>query len=488
MSVIPRHRELNIIGRKYVWFTVSGLVILVAIIALFTRGLNFGIEFTGGTEMDAYCQPGTTLKQVRGVMDSFGYGEAKIQQVTNVEDTRFTVTVQGYDQSKNQQVKAALVDKDGIIDATFGDNRIEVLGDKDLKPQDIESVLIAQGYPAQSIEITQDEMTQFLIRTPEFEEGKNQQIEDALRGDAGAIFILEPLKVGPGWGSQVTRQAVIALAVFLVAILIYISLRFDFKMAICSIVALFHDVLVTVGVYSLVGREVNPATIIAVLTILGYSLYDTIVIFDRVKENTDQLTRQSRKTYSQTVNDSMNQVLARSINTSLTTLIPIVSILFFGGETLKAFAFALFVGVLAGTYSSIFVASPLLSMWKETEPKYRAYRERVERKRAREAKVREKKRKKREKAKAGPSGEPEAKPTAQKAEPAPQKPGPAPHKPVEKKPGAAKPKATAKKAPEARPKPKPKAKGGGGQKPKTSPKARTKGPGSGKKKKKKKKR
>jgi len=382
LRILPRRRYIDIVGRKYIWLSVAVAVVLIALMALFIKGLNFGIDFTGGTQLTIKCEDGTSTGDIRGVVGEFGYADAKIQQV--------------------------------------GDN-------------------------------------QFTIRTPRLEKEQVTQIEEALKKDAGMVKLEEEYDVGPGWGAQVSRQALIALLVFLVAILIYISLRFEFKMAICAIVALFHDVAVTVGVYALVGREVTPATVIAVLTILGYSLYDTIVIFDRVKENTDLLTRQSRKTYSQTVNDSLNQVMARSINTSLTTLIPILAIMLFGGETLKAFAFALFIGVIAGTYSSIFIASPLLAIWKENDPKYRAYRERVERKEARQSRA----------AQAVKSKPVDGKPAAKKKPPVDQA-----------APGA---------KPEPEDRPKTTSKKPAAKKPAGSAKSRTKGPGSGKKRKKKKK-
>ncbi|MBU4490124.1 MAG: protein translocase subunit SecF [Actinobacteria bacterium] len=394
MRILPRRRDIDIIGKKYIWFSLSGVIILVALVALFTRGLNFGIDFTGGTQFNIKCEDGTSISQVRDVMGEFGYGDAKIQLV---------------------------------------------------------------------------EDSSFIIKTPRLDKEQISLIEKALEKNAGMEKLEEVYDVGPGWGAQVSHQALIALLVFLVAILIYISLRFELKMAICAVIALFHDVVVTVGVYALVGREVTPATIIAVLTIMGYSLYDTIVIFDRVKENTGLLTRQSRKTYSQTVNDALNQVMARSINTSLTTLIPILAIMLFGGETLKAFAFALFIGVIAGTCSSIFIASPLLAAWKETDPKFRAYRERVERRDTR-------------KARAAKTGEAQA--TAGKAA-AGARSGTKPA--AKKKVDGARAAEVAKPEPAAKPKPKPAARKPAGQKPEGQAKSRTKGPGSGKKRKKKKK-
>lgn len=175
--------------------------------------------------------------------------------------------------------------------------------------------------------------------------------------------------IGPGWGRNVTNKAVLALILSIAAILLYVSLRFEYKMSVTAVIALVHDVLITLGVYALLGREVTPNTVAALLTILGYSLYDTIVVFHRIKENSQHLAKQ---TFMQMANDSINQVLVRSINTSLVALIPMLTLFIFGGETLKDFAFALLIGLFSGAYSSVAVASPIYAMWKEREPKYRA--------------------------------------------------------------------------------------------------------------------
>lgn len=177
--------------------------------------------------------------------------------------------------------------------------------------------------------------------------------------------------VGKGWGSYITQAALVALGLSIAALLIYIAIRFEFKMAVAAIIALIHDITITIGIYALLSREVTPNTIAALLTIMGYSLYDTIVVFRRVKENTSRIMRQ---TYAEMVNQSINQVLVRSLNTTLTTLLPVVTLLIIGGTTLKDFAFALFVGITSGTYSTIFVASPVLALWKEAEPHYRSLR------------------------------------------------------------------------------------------------------------------
>jgi adenine phosphoribosyltransferase len=160
--------------------------------------------------------------------------------------------------------------------------------------------------------------------------------------------------------------------VVLFAITLYITLRFEWKMAVGAMVAMVHDVLITAGVYALTGREVSPPTVIAILTILGFSLYDTVVIFDKVKENTESTALLGKDTYEGVANYSMNQVLMRSVNTSLVVILPILSLLLFGGATLKDFAFAMLIGVVTGAYSSIFIATPILVVLKEREPRYQA--------------------------------------------------------------------------------------------------------------------
>lgn len=197
------------------------------------------------------------------------------------------------------------------------------------------------------------------------------------------IEVTDVESVGPTFGRQIAGRAVQALLVFLCVVVIFISIRFEWKMAIGAIAALLHDLILTAGAYSLLGFEVTPATVVAVLTILGYSLYDTVVVYDKIKENVE--SDQDRRTYTDLVDRSMNQVLMRSINTSLTSLLPVGSLLFIGSlllgaGTLRDFALALFVGIGAGTYSSIFVAAPLLALWKERETEWSRRRYRSERK------------------------------------------------------------------------------------------------------------
>lgn len=187
--------------------------------------------------------------------------------------------------------------------------------------------------------------------------------------DAAEISVTE---VGPSWGDEITRSALRALIVFLIVITLYLTLRFEWKMALVALVALAHDVLLSVGVYSIFQLEVTPATVVAFLTIMGYSMYDTIVVFDRIRETSRLLPARSRTTYRAVVNGALNQVLMRSVNTSLTSVTPVLAMLVvgsfaLGAVALREFAVALLVGMLAGTYSSIFIAAPLLVPLKERE-------------------------------------------------------------------------------------------------------------------------
>ncbi|HEV7862369.1 MAG TPA: protein translocase subunit SecF [Acidimicrobiia bacterium] len=188
--------------------------------------------------------------------------------------------------------------------------------------------------------------------------------------------------VGPTWGDEVTHKSVRALVFFFIAIAIYLSLRFEYKMAIAAIAAVVHDILITVGAYAVSGFVVTPATVIAFLTILGFSLYDTVVVFDKVEENVAGIGATGRETYSGVVNRSMNQVLMRSLNTTFVAVLPVFSLLvvgayILGAVTIKDFSLALFIGLLTGAYSSIFVATPLLAIMKEREPRYAALRQKL---------------------------------------------------------------------------------------------------------------
>ena len=298
---------IRFVSRWRTWFLLSAAVILVGLLSLFTRGLNFGIDFEGGTAWEVEA-PGVSVSEARDELRPLGLGDAKIQ----------------------------------------------VLGDDTLRVQ----------------ASTENQADTAAVTNKLAELGRTQPNQVNLN------------EVGPSWGDEITNKARRALIIFLFAITLYITLRFEWKMALATLTAMFHDILVTVGVYSLSGFEVTPATVIAGLTILGYSIYDGIVVFDKVDENTRGLAASGRMTYGEMVNLSLNQVLMRSLNTSITALLPILSLLIVGGfvlgaTTLQDFALALLIGLTASAYSSIFIASPLLALLKEREPRYAGIKERV---------------------------------------------------------------------------------------------------------------
>ena len=233
-------------------------------------------------------------------------------------------------------------------------------------------------------ELTTESSRFIRVQTETLKPDKAQQVQQAL-ADAAHVNVNEVNRdeVGPSWGNEISNKARNALIVFLIVITLYISLRFEFKMAIPTLIALVHDVLMTVGVYSLSGLEVTPATVVALLTILGYSIYDGIVVFDKVHENTRLVSATNRVSYGDMVNLSLNQTLMRSLNTSITALIPITSLLLIGSlllgaTTLEEFGLALLIGLASGAYSSIFIASPLLAIYKEREPRFRDIKRRME--------------------------------------------------------------------------------------------------------------
>jgi preprotein translocase subunit SecF len=283
------------------------------VLGLLVNGLTLGVEFTGGAELTAQV-PGVTQQDVGSVR-------------TAVTDT-------------------------GIEGAS--DPRVTIVGDDRVR-----------------------------VQTAALSTTETAQVRDAVSEvldvptDAISVQV-----VGPSWGQEITGKALQGLGLFLVAVVIYLAVTFEPKMGAAAIAALAHDVLATVGIYAWTGFDVTPASVIGFLTILAYSLYDTVVVFDKVRENTRGITGQSVYTYSEAANLAVNQTLVRSINTSVIALLPIgsiliVSVAFLGTGTLKDLALALFIGVAVGTYSSIFIATPLLADLKEREPIMRSLRQRV---------------------------------------------------------------------------------------------------------------
>ena len=248
--------------------------------------------------------------------------------------------------------------------------------------QDARAALSTVGIPGEIIvqNIGTDKVR---VQTGALDIEQNNAVQDALAAKFSvAIGSIDTQIVGPSWGKEITRKAVYGLFGFLICVMLYLAMAFEPKMSIAAIVAVIHDVFITVGIYALVGFDVTPATVIGFLTILGYSLYDTVVVFDKIRENTRTITAGSKSTYSQAANLGVNQTLIRSFNTSVIALLPVGSILFvgaglLGAGTLKDLSLALFIGLAVGTYSSIFIAPPVLAQLREKEPAMIALAKRV---------------------------------------------------------------------------------------------------------------
>jgi preprotein translocase subunit SecF len=295
----------DFIGHRRRWYIFSAVLITLSILALLIRGLVFGIEFRGGADFKAPTQ----------------------------------VTAQTIDQVREAVVATGLPDVADSIVNTIGDNQVRVQT-RTLNPTT--EVPVVRAAIAEEVGVAPDNVAYSLI--------------------------------GASWGDQITERGLIALAVFLalVALVIWVYFR-DAKMAGAAMVALAHDLILTIGIYALVGFTVTPATLIGLLTILGYSLYDTVVVFDKVRENVRDIRSSTTRTYSEAANLAVNQVLVRSVNTTIIGVLPVAALLFAGaailGEgPLKDLALALFVGMVSGAYSSIFIATPLLAQGKEREP------------------------------------------------------------------------------------------------------------------------
>lgn len=332
LATFRGHRvpSFQLVGRRRWWFLLSGALLAASVVGLAVRGLNFSIAFTGGSVLTFPNRSGASVADYQAVMARFGHPDARVE--------------------------------------LLGDNEVSVRTESLTEPRPGPAPTPGPTAPA----------TPSPSPTPGEQGARAEQLRRALASVAGiSPDEISEQDVGPTWGERISRKALQGLLVFLVLVTLYISVRFEWKMALGALVALWHDIVITAGVYALVGREVTPETVIALLTILGYSLYDTVVIYDKVKENTESPVLVQREGYAGVVNLSLNQVLMRSVNTSLSTLLPIGALLVFGGQTLKDFAFALFTGVAVGGYSSIFVASPILAMLKEREPRYRQLRARA---------------------------------------------------------------------------------------------------------------
>ena len=313
--------NIDFIGKRKIWFGLSGVLMLAFTLLLVFQGLEFGIEFRGGVSIQAPIEDAELV-------------DASVAEIESVV-------------------------RDALAPLGAEGAQIQIVSDEDGR-----SVLVQteQGDP----------------------ETQSQIVSGVAEAVGTDVASTDSQRIGSKWGGEITRKALQALVVFVVVVFAFISFRFEWKMAVAAVIALIHDLMLTAGVYSLLGFEVTPSSVIAILTILGYSLYDTVVVFDKVEENIELLAASGKVTYESGANRALNQVFMRSFNTTLSTLLPVAALLFvgsglFGAETLEDLALALFVGLLLGAYSSVYVATPFLSLLKEREPKYRGIRERRDR-------------------------------------------------------------------------------------------------------------
>ncbi|WP_327292074.1 protein translocase subunit SecF [Streptomyces sp. NBC_01198] len=298
----------DFVGKRKLWYGVSLLITVVAVVGLVVNGLKLGIEFSGGA---VFTTPKT----------SFSVSEAQ----------------------------------DKIAGDTAGHHAtVQRLGSGKLR-----------------------------IQVSDISTSTSKEVQQKIAGDLKLDTTkIDAEIVGPSWGKEISQKALKGLIIFLVLVVIYLAVAFEWRMAVAALVALLHDITITTGVYAIVGFEVSPGTVIGLLTILGYSLYDTVVVFDGLKEATRNITKQNQRTYSEYANRSLNGTLVRSINTTVVALLPVAALLFIGGGLLGAgvlndIALALFVGLTAGAYSSIFIATPIVADLKEREPQMRALHKRV---------------------------------------------------------------------------------------------------------------
>lgn len=287
--------QIEIIKNSKKFLGISAVFLIVSLVVFFAKGLNYGIDFSGGNLFQLKFEKSITLNQINNNLDEIA---KTIHQV-------------------NPNSRKVQISEDNTV----------------------------------------------IIRTPELKESEKTEVLDNLK-KIGNFEINKEEKVGASVGEELKTSAILALSIGAVLIILYITFRFEFTFAVAAVAALFHDLIIAIGVIALLGYEIDTPFIAAILTILGYSINDTIVVFDRIREN---MKRKNRGTFEQCLDKSVNQVMIRSLNTSVTTLFAIIAILVFGGDSLKTFIMTLLIGILAGTYSSVFIATPLVYIFNKNK-------------------------------------------------------------------------------------------------------------------------
>jgi preprotein translocase subunit SecF len=326
--------HLKIIEHKSWWFAFSGALIVLSLIGIVGRGFNYSIDFEGGAQITYPLESGATVADIDSTVTGLGYPSPQVQILQSGSQHTVAIRMESL-QTPIAPTASASASRTASATAT----PTSASASASAAPSSAEAT--AEGGTSET----------------------QTRLVAALAEQAGIKRTDVNIEsVGPTWGAEISKKAVRGLLVVLALIALYVAWRFEWTMAIGAMVALVHDIVITAGIYALTGREVTPETVIAILTILGFSLYDTVVIYDKVKENTEAPGLVARLGYVGVVDRSLNQTIMRSVNTSLVVLLPILSLLLFGGETLKDFALAMLIGTAIGAYSSIFIAAPILTI------------------------------------------------------------------------------------------------------------------------------
>lgn len=362
--------DIDFVGLRYIAGAVSTLMVLAAWVSFFAIGPNFGIDFTGGTEIHLKFQDDVQISEVRSALESLGLDSDAVQQMGAAEAHEFKIRIQDPEYGAREVREKVETE----LKAQYGDEWIEKTdfnaeigarltvtykGDA-VNPAEVRKKLA--NLEVANVSSGREE-NQVVITLP----GLAQQIQENIQGALGdrRFEVLAIDAVGPAVGAELQRQGFISIAATLGLVLLYVAFRFDIGFAPGAIVALFHDVSVTVGIFVVAQLEFNLPMIGALLTIVGYSLNDTIVIYDRIRENRDRFRR---KDTAELINLSINETLARTLATSVTTLLAICAFLFLGGPVIFNFALAMLLGIIFGTYSTMFVASPMILLMEDLKP------------------------------------------------------------------------------------------------------------------------
>jgi preprotein translocase subunit SecF len=365
MELIRPDLNVPFVKNAKLFLTISGIVVGISVLLMLTMGINYGIDFSGGTEVQVRFNKPVEPEQIRKAVATMDGISAEVQRFGVTEENEYLIKLSAIsfvNDEREAAIQKGLQDAYGdkgfsrFFHSTEGGDKVEFTLTERVQEDEIKAIFEKADSPINEVTVTGASGT-FVYRT--VLEGLAPHIEDALNQGigAGSFEVLRLDSVGPKVGGELKQKGLLSIIYALIGILIYIAVRFDMRFAPGAVIALVHDIAITVGIFCLLQIEFTIPTIAALLTIVGYSLNDTIVVYDRIREN---LSKAKVKPLRDVVNESINQTLSRTILTSSTTLLVVISLLFLGGGMIFDFAFALFIGVVVGTYSSIFIASPMM--------------------------------------------------------------------------------------------------------------------------------